>query len=58
MRQFEANSNVLHVSEKSISYAPEIKLAALNAHQEGKSPQEIFVEAGFHLNIIGNRKAL
>lgn len=56
IRQLEANPNVLHVSEKAITYSPEFKLAALEAYQKGCTPQQIFVEAGFLLSIIGNRK--
>lgn len=56
IRQLEVNPNVRHVSEKSITYSPEFKLTALEAYRCGKTPQQIFIEAGFQLSIIGNRK--
>ncbi|BBH22591.1 hypothetical protein Back11_39360 [Paenibacillus baekrokdamisoli] len=56
MGQLEVNAHVLHVSEKSISYSPAFKLAALKAYQQGKTPQEIFIDAGFQLDVIGSRK--
>jgi transposase len=52
MRILESNPNVIHVSDKSITYARAFKLAAVKAYREGKTPQEIYVEAGFNLNII------
>lgn len=48
VRQLEANPNALNVNEKSITYSPSSKLAAVYAHKEGKMPQVIFEEAGFH----------
>ncbi|MFC0215263.1 IS3 family transposase [Paenibacillus chartarius] len=56
IRQLEANPNVLHVSEMAITYSPEFKLAALESYRMGNSPQQIFIEAGFLLSTIGNRK--
>lgn len=53
VRQIEINPNVLHVSERSLAYQPAFKIAAVKAHQEGKTPTEIFREAGFNLDIIG-----
>ncbi len=44
IRQLESNPNVLHVTEKLITYAPSFKMAAVHAHKEGKMPQEIFEE--------------
>lgn len=56
IRQLEANPNVSHVSEKAITYSPEFKLAAIEAYQKGCTPQQIFIEAGFQLSILGNQK--
>jgi transposase-like protein len=53
IRQIEVNANVLHVSERSITYQPSFKLAAVKAYLEGKGPADIFKEAGFNLEIIG-----
>ena len=56
MRLLEANPNVQHVSETNISYTAEFRLAAVRANQEGQAPVEIFVNAGFDLDIIGHKK--
>ncbi|MBD8498512.1 IS3 family transposase [Paenibacillus arenosi] len=47
------NSNVLHVSEKNITYSPTFKVASIQAYQQGKTPLDIFVDAGFPTEIIG-----
>ena len=48
------NPNVLKVSEKSITYKSEFKIRAVQQNLiEGKSPSQIFVEAGFDLEVIG-----
>ncbi|WP_376837118.1 HTH domain-containing protein [Bhargavaea ullalensis] len=52
-RILEGNPNVRHVSEKTIQYTPEFKLKAVKAHREGKTPYEIFLEAGLDPKIIG-----
>lgn len=43
----EDNPNVLKVGDKQISYTNKFKEAAIKAYQSGKSPYEIFAEAGF-----------
>jgi transposase len=53
LHQIENNTNVLHVSDRSIAYQPAFKLAAVKSYHEGKTPLEIFVEAGFNVDIIG-----
>ena len=52
-RLLEDNPNVLHVTDKTIQYAPEFKLKAVKAYQEGKTPYEIFLEAGLDPKLIG-----
>ena len=48
------NPNVLKVSEKSITYKSEFKIRAVQQNLiEDKSPSQIFVEAGFDLEVIG-----
>jgi hypothetical protein len=56
--QIESNANVLHVAERSIAYQPTFKLAAVLSYQEGKKPTEIFLEAGFNIEIIGRKNPL
>ena len=56
MKRLEANPNVLHFSETNITYKPEFKLAAVQAREKGLTPVELFIRAGFDLNVIGNKK--
>ena len=56
MKLLEANPNVQHVSETNISYTADFRLAAVRANHEGQTPVEIFVNAGFDLDIIGHKK--
>jgi len=51
------NENVSKCSSKSITYKKEFKLMALNKYfKNGYSPNMIFKEAGFNLNIIGKHR--
>ena len=56
MRKLEQNPNVHHVSESTITYTSAFKLEALKAYKQGQTPSEIFVRAGFDLNVIGHKK--
>jgi putative transposase len=56
IKQIEANPNVSHVTEKSITYSPAFKLRAVKANAEGLTPMEIFMEAGFDIDVIGHKK--
>lgn len=48
------NSNVLKVSETTITYCPDFKVQAVRANlMEGKPPQLIFLDAEFDLDLIG-----
>ena len=52
-----ANKNVVKCSAKSISYSKEFKIKAIKKYfEEGYSPNMIFAEAGFDLNIIGRSR--
>ncbi|WP_240419170.1 HTH domain-containing protein [Paenibacillus periandrae] len=53
MRILDSNPNVVHVTEKAISYKPEFKLQAVQLYQDGCSPMQIFLEAGFDITMIG-----
>jgi hypothetical protein len=56
IRKLEANTNVQKVSEVAITYTPAFKLEALQAYRTGQLPSEIFVRAGFDLDVIGHQK--
>lgn len=55
IRLLESNPNVSRVSGRNISYAPSFKLAAVQANQAGEPPMEIFLKAGFSIELIGKR---
>ncbi|UIO40864.1 hypothetical protein LOY85_18925 [Brevibacillus brevis] len=56
MEKLESNLNVQHVTDKSITYAPTFKLAAVKAYLTGQTPMEIFRSAGFDIDVIGHEK--
>jgi transposase len=47
------NPNVERCSEKSISYHKDFKVSAIKKYHEGLSPNAIFREAEFNLDMIG-----
>ena len=49
------NPNVLKCSEKSITYKNSFKTAALKEWKAGLLPQEIFLQAGFNIDLIGRK---
>jgi transposase-like protein len=52
------NIYIKRCSEKSITYANEFKLLAIQRYfEEGLAPSQIFYEAGFDPNIIGKETA-
>jgi len=53
IKVLESNPSILRVSEKNITYAPAFKIAAVQANQAGHTPMEIFVQAGFNVELIG-----
>lgn len=55
IRLLEDNPNVLNVTEKTVSYTPAFKLAAIEAYNKGQTPMEIFINAGFDPDIIHRR---
>lgn len=56
MKQLELNPNVQHVTDKTITYASAFKLASVKAYEDGQTPMEIFLRAGFDIDIIGHDK--
>ncbi|SDJ51793.1 hypothetical protein SAMN04490247_2195 [Salimicrobium halophilum] len=55
-KELETNPNVIKVSDRSITYAPEFKVQAVKENEEGKSPYHIFVDHGFDMALIGSKK--
>ena len=55
MEKILINKHVLRVTEKSITYTTDFKLAAVQSYIQGQKPTEIFLFAGFDLEIIGHK---
>ena len=55
-KQLEENPNVLKVSDRSITYSPAFKVAAVKENLNGKGPYQIFTEHGFDVSTIGENK--
>lgn len=55
MRMLESNPNVVHVSEKAITYTSEFKLQAIKSYESGTAPMQIFLDAGFDVAAIGTK---
>jgi len=53
IRKLQENPNVQQISEKSITYSPVFKLAAVLAYNDGAAPMEIFINGGFNTVVIG-----
>lgn len=49
------NPYITKVTEKSITYSEEFKLHAINEYAKGKTPTEIFREAGLEPKIVGSK---
>lgn len=57
LRQLRGNPNVKRCSSKSITYAPAFKQQAVKQYyEEGLSPRQIFLKAGFDLQVLGKYK--
>ncbi|WP_306978519.1 IS3 family transposase [Alkalibacillus salilacus] len=56
MERLEQNPYVDKVSDRSITYNSEFKIQAVEENLKGKGPQQIFIEHGFDLTIIGESK--
>lgn len=57
IKELLANKNISKCSSKSITFSPDFKLKAVKQYYEnGHSPNMIFREAGFDLNIFKKSK--
>ncbi|WP_335340698.1 HTH domain-containing protein, partial [Aedoeadaptatus urinae] len=50
------NPNVKSVNDQCIFYTAEFKKHFIEALTKGKRPKQIFVEAGFDLEILGDKR--
>lgn len=56
-KMLESNPNVKSVSEKSVTYMPEFKIEAVLSNIERfKTPAQIFIDAGFNIEVLGTQK--
>ena len=55
--ELRMNPYVKNVTQKAITYTNEFKEQAVKAHCEGKSPRQIFIAAGFQIEVIGVTRA-
>jgi hypothetical protein len=52
--ELSKNPNVKHVSNKSITYQESFKECFIEAYEKGKTAREIFIEAGFNVEVLGS----
>lgn len=54
--ELRSNPNVKYVTSKSIQFAEQFKVSAVEQFQHGVSLRKIFTEGGFNVRRIGNRR--
>lgn len=52
----KTNPYVIRVSEKAITYSDEFKRLFIESYLQGKSPRQIFCEAGFDVTVLGIKR--
>jgi len=55
--ELHLNPYVKNVAQKSITYTDEFKEQAVKSHYEGATSRQIFISAGFRIDIIGRERA-
>jgi len=55
--ELRMNPYVKYVTQKSITYTDEFKELAVKGRCEGKSSRQIFITAGFRMDVIGSERA-
>ena len=55
-KQLRANHWVKSVTEKSISFTDDFKVYFINEYNLGKLPKQIFKDAGFDINMLGDKR--
>lgn len=54
--QLIKNSWVKNVTEKSVMFTEEFKVYFINEYNLGKLPKKIFKDAGFDINVLGDKR--
>jgi transposase-like protein len=49
------NTNILKVGDSQVTYSPKFKLKAIKEYNGGKSPIQIFTDAGINIEILGRK---
>ena len=55
-KQLRASHWVKSVTEKSISFTEDFKVYFINEYNLGKLPKQIFKDAGFDINMLGDKR--
>jgi len=56
IRILSENEYVTKVTENRITYSNEFKLLFINEYFSGKTPSQIFIDAGFDVEILGTKR--
>ena len=56
IEQLQKNPNVLKVSTRTITYADAFKSIFMDEYLAGKTPRQIFEEAGFEIEMLGMKR--
>lgn len=56
IEQLQKNPNVLKVSTRTITYADAFKSIFMDEYLAGKTPRQIFEEAGFEIEVLGMKR--
>lgn len=56
VEKLKLNPNVKNVTRKSITYQDSFKSQFMKAYEAGKIPKQIFREAGFDIEVLGERR--
>lgn len=57
MKELRRNKHVIKCSDKAITYSKDFKLLAVKQYEYGKTPFEIFSDAGFNIQTLGRKTA-
>lgn len=55
-KELQNNPHVKQVSDKAVTYTEAFKEHFIQAYEQGKLPREIFQQAGFDVDILGNKR--
>ena len=56
LKELQANPNVISATEKRIVYTTEFKRKFIEEYRNGLGPREIFIRAGFDVDVLGYKR--